>query len=156
MGIGRSACFALAAMCFALAVIAASAIAPLAGAQTPPSADGFKVTVTVKNVGSSAGTLRGMLCPDPQVFASTDCPGAFHTTAPAVAGAVELTFSGVKPGTYGLAISHDEDNDGRLSVVSEAFAFGNNARELPPRFETSALKVTSDLKTETTMFKLGQ
>lgn len=139
-----------------LAAVACLAIAPLAGAQTPPPADGVKVTVTVNNVLNASGTIRGMLCPDPGIFPNTGCTDAFYTTAPAAAGAVELNFTGVKPGTYALAISHDEDNDGRLNVFAEAFAFGNNAKDLPPRFETSALKVTGDLKTETALFKMVQ
>jgi uncharacterized protein (DUF2141 family) len=136
--------------------VACLAITTLASAQTPPPADGVKVTVTVNNVLSASGMLRGMLCPDPNIFPNTGCTDAFYTTAPAAAGAVELNFTGVKPGTYALAISHDEDNDGRLNVFAEAFAFGNNAKDLPPIFDTAALKVTGDLKTETTLFRMVQ
>src|ERR1043165_5153418 len=108
MSIGRSACFALAAICFALAVIAASALAPAAFAQQ----GGAKVTVTLNKVMSDTGTIRAALCDDPSAFGQTNC-GAYVATAPAKTGTVELTFTGVKPGTYALGIYHDEDNDGR-------------------------------------------
>lgn len=135
----------------ALAAVAALAFAPFATAQ-----QAAKVTVTVNNVANANGTIRGSLCPDPDVFARAECPNAVNASAPAAAGAVELSFAGVAPGTYGLAVFHDEDGDGQINVFSDAFAFGNNAKDLPPIFETAALKVTSDLKTETTLFRMVQ
>jgi uncharacterized protein (DUF2141 family) len=135
----------------ALSVLSALAIAPFATAQ-----QAAKVTVTVNNVANATGTIRGSLCPDPDVFARTACPNAVDASAPAAAGAVELSFTGVTPGTYGLAVFHDEDGDGQINVFSDAFAFGNNAKDLPPIFDTAALKVTGDLKTETTLFRMVQ
>jgi uncharacterized protein (DUF2141 family) len=135
----------------ALAAVSTLAIAPVATAQ-----QAAKVTVTVNNVANASGTIRGSLCPDADVFAKTTCPNAVNASAPAAAGAVVLNFADVKPGTYGLAVFHDEDGDGQINVFSDAFAFGNNAKDLPPIFETSALKVTGDLKTETTLFRMVQ
>jgi uncharacterized protein (DUF2141 family) len=135
----------------ALAAIAALAVAPFAAAQ-----QAAKVTVTVNNVANANGTIRGSLCPDPDVFAKTTCSNAVIALTPAATGAVELNFTGVTPGTYGLAVFHDEDDDGRINVFSDAMAFGNNAKDLPPIFETAALKVTGDLKTETALFKMVQ
>lgn len=131
--------------------IALLAIAPAAAAQ-----QAAKVTVTVNNVANANGSIRGSLCPDPSVFAKTTCPDAVDASAPAAAGAVVLTFAGVTPGTYGLAVFHDEDGDGKINVFSDAMAFGNNAKDLPPIFETASLKVTGDLKIETTLFRMVQ
>ena len=136
---------------FGLAALCALAAAPFATAQ-----QAAKVTVTVNNVANANGTIRGSLCPEADVFARTECATAVNASAPAVAGAVVLNFADVKPGTYGLAVFHDEDNDGQINVFSDAFAFGNNAKDLPPIFETSAIKVTGDLKTETTLFRMVQ
>src|SRR5688572_10707813 len=66
-----------------LAATCALAIAPFATAQ-----QAAKVTVTVNNVANASGTIRGSLCPDPDVFAKTTCPDAFNASAPAAAGAV--------------------------------------------------------------------
>jgi uncharacterized protein (DUF2141 family) len=137
--------------CLGLLALSTLAIAPLAAAQ-----QAAKVTVTVKNVANASGTIRGSLCPDPNVFAKTTCSNAVDASAPAAAGAVELNFAGVTPGIYGLAVFHDEDGDGQINVFSDAMAFGNNAKDLPPIFETSALKVAGDLKTETTLFRMVQ
>lgn len=138
-------------LCFTLAAVAALTATPFAAAQ-----QAAKVTVTINNVGNANGTIRGSLCPDADVFAKTECPNAVNASAPASAGAVVLNFADVKPGTYGLAVFHDEDNDGQINVFSDAFAFGNNAKDLPPIFDTAALKVTGDLKTETTLFRMVQ
>jgi uncharacterized protein (DUF2141 family) len=142
--IGRSAYFALAGL-------AASALAPIASAQEATT----KVTVTLNKVMSDAGTIRAALCDDPAAFGQTNC-AVYSATAPAKTGTMELTFTGVKPGTYALAIYHDEDSDGRLNVFSEPFAFGNGATALPPTFEGAKLNITGDLKTETALFRMVQ
>jgi uncharacterized protein (DUF2141 family) len=144
MSIGRS-------TYFALAVIAASALAPLAAAQQ----GAVTVTVTLNKVMSDSGTIRAALCDDPAAFGQTNC-GAYVATAPAKTGTMELTFTGVKPGVYALGIFHDEDNDGKLNVFSEPFAFGNGATDLPPTFEGAKLNITGDLKTETALFRMVQ
>lgn len=134
----------------ALAATCVLAIAPYASAQ-----QAAKVTVTVHKVMTDAGTIRGGLCPDPALFATSPCAGP-DASAPAKQGSVELVFTDVKPGTYGLAIFHDEDGDGQINVFADAFAFGNGATDLPPVFDNASLKVTGDLKTETTLFKMVQ
>lgn len=125
--------------------------APIASAQNA----GAKVTVTLNKVMSDTGTIRAALCADPSTFGQTNCAN-YETSAPAKAGTMQLTFSGVKPGTYALGIFHDEDNDGKLNVFSEPFAFGNGATILPPTFEGAKLEITGDLKTETALFRMTQ
>jgi uncharacterized protein (DUF2141 family) len=125
--------------------------APIATAQTA----GSKVTVTLNKVMSDTGTIRAALCADPSAFGQTNC-AAYEASAPAKTGTMELTFSGVKPGTYALGIFHDEDNDGKLNVFSEPFAFGNGATALPPTFDGAKLEISGDLKTETALFRMTQ
>ena len=136
---------------FVLAFIATSVLAPVASAQQGAA----KVTVTLNKVMSDSGTIRAALCDDPASFGQTNC-AAHETSAPAKTGTMELTFTGVKPGTYALGIFHDEDNDGKLNVFSEPFAFGNGATDLPPTFDGAKLNITGDLKTETALFKMVQ
>jgi uncharacterized protein (DUF2141 family) len=136
---------------FALAAVAVSGFAPVASAQQGAA----KVTVTLNKVMSDAGTIRAALCDDPATFGQTNC-AAFETSAPAKTGTMELIFTDVKPGTYALGIFHDEDNDGKLNVFSEPFAFGNGATALPPTFEGAKLNITGDLKTETALFRMVQ
>ncbi len=130
--------------------LALALLAPAAAAQTP----GAKVTVTVRGVATADGVIRGQLCSDPGAFAN-NC-ASIRATAPAKAGSVDLVFENVQPGTYGLLVQHDENNDGRFSLLSEAIALGNGARDLPPTFEASSFKVSGDMKTETELFKFSQ
>jgi uncharacterized protein (DUF2141 family) len=123
----------------------------LAEAQTPAK---VKVTVTVKNVASNVGTIRGQLCTDPAAFGVTTC-GAARAVVPAKAGSVDLVFNDVPPGDYAFSVFHDKNNDGKTQIFSEAFAFGNDAKTLPPVYDEAVLKVTGDLKTEVTLFKAG-
>jgi uncharacterized protein (DUF2141 family) len=135
-----------------LATVFSLPVFPEAAAQTPAKA---KVTVTVKNVTSDKGTIRGLLCPDPALFGQNGCVGV-RTTTPAKAGTVDLVFTDVPHGIYALTVSYDEDGDGRFNILSEAMAFGNNATDLPPVFDKAALKVAGDLKTEATLFRMTQ
>lgn len=134
-----------------VAALAAILSAAQVSAQTP--AAGAKVTVTVHNIASDKGDIRGLLCPEPEFFGTNDCK-AIRVLTPAKTGSVDLVFTGVPPGTYGLSLYHDEDESGRLSVFSEPMAFGNEARDLPPVFDNASFKVDGDMKTETTLFRM--
>jgi uncharacterized protein (DUF2141 family) len=89
------------------------------------------------------------------LFANSPCVGP-TAASPAKTGSVDLVFTDVKPGPYGLALFHDEDGDGRINVFNDAVASGNGASDLPPVFDNASLKVTGDLKTETALFKMVQ
>jgi uncharacterized protein (DUF2141 family) len=125
---------------------------PSAEAQAPAKAT---VTVKVHGIASGTGAIRGLLCPDPAFFGQNGCD-AVRASAPAKSGSVDLVFTDVPHGVYGLSLYHDEDGSGGFSIVSEPMAFGNGARDLPPVFDNAALKVTGDLKTETELFRMVQ
>jgi len=77
-----------------LALFIRSALTVVLFLATPVFAE--KVTVTVTNVASGDGLVRGSLCSDSSKFPSTDCP--YKADAPAKAGSVDLVFSDVAPG----------------------------------------------------------
>jgi uncharacterized protein (DUF2141 family) len=131
------------------AVVAGLIAAPLATSQTPA-----KVTVTVHNVVGNNGVVRGQLCSDPAAFPNS-C-GVIRAETPAKEGSIDLVFTGVAPGTYGLILYHDIDGDGRFTIFSEPMAAGNESRALPPEFAAASFKVTGDLKTATTLFNALQ
>lgn len=138
-------------LAFRLSVVVFLATVPnlLAEAQTPA-----RVTVTVHNVAGSNGVVRGTLCDDAATFAN-NC-ATMRVETPPKEGSIDLVFPSVPPGTYGLVLYHDQDGDGRFSIFSEPMALGNNSRDLPPIFDTASLKVTGDLKTETSLFNALQ
>ena len=140
----KSAVLALTVLC--------AANSGFAAAQVP--ALGVNVTVTVHNVVGHEGVVRAQLCADQSTFAN-NCKG-IDATAPAKDGTVDVVFTSVPKGIYALVVYHDENNDGRFTLFAEPMAFGNEARELPPVFDTASLKVDRDLKTETSLFRMGQ
>ena len=122
-----------------------------AEAQAPATA---KVTVTIRNVQSDAGTIIGQLCTDPAAFGVRQCAD-YRASAPARTGSIDLVFENVKPGNYAFAAFHDLNGDGTTQIFSEPFAFGNDSKSLPPVYDEAILKVTGDLKTATTLFGIN-
>lgn len=64
---------------------------------------------------------------------------------------VEVTFEGLEPGTYSIAILHDENGNEEMDyneygMPQEGFAFSNNAmgQEGPPSFSEASFEVNSD------------
>jgi uncharacterized protein (DUF2141 family) len=135
--------------------VACPTLAPVAAAQAVAAkpASGSKVTVTVNGVMSDAGTVRGQLCADSGLFGVTECP-PYRVTVPAKTGSVILVFENVPPGTYAFSAWHDENGDTKTQVFSEPLAFGNESRSLPPVFDEAAFKVTGDMTSSTTLFRI--
>ena len=137
-----------------LSAIVAGGVVCLGAAEAQTPAGKATVTVTVSGVASDTGELRGLLCPDPSLFGQNGCVGV-RTSVAAKKGSVDLVFKDVPYGTYALALHHDEDNSGGFSIFSEPMAFGNGARDLPPVFDNSAIKVAGDVKTATELFRMN-
>lgn len=64
---------------------------------------------------------------------------------------VEVTFEGLEPGTYAIAVLHDENGNEEMDyneygMPQEGFAFSNNAmgQDGPPRFSDASFEVSSD------------
>ncbi len=133
-----------AALIAALAVTAASA--PL---QAEPA--GTDVTVSVTNLRNSDGVLRACMTRDEGRFPR--CQNAeqgYRVVVPAGEGAV-LRFRNVAPGTYAIALLHDENDNGRADralgmMPTEGFGFSRDApvRMGPPDFEDAAVTIGSE------------
>lgn len=118
-------------------------LATLAGA-APPSA---QIDIQVEGLRNTRGMVRLCLTRDPGHF--PDCngdPSALKRSVPA-AQAGGIRIGGVAPGTYALAVIHDENANGRLDkfmgIPREGFAFSRNPRIRmgPPRFDEVRFEV---------------
>ncbi|AKM11917.1 hypothetical protein AB433_15920 [Croceicoccus naphthovorans] len=116
---------------------------PLLGATPPTGAD---VTVSVTHLRSTDGKVRA--CMAPQKSAFPDCRGGVGmelSVAADKAGA--FTFRNVAPGTYAIALIHDENDNGKidkaLMIPKEGFGFSRDApvRMGPPPFSAAAFDV---------------
>ena len=132
-----------------LALAAAAALAaPLALSAQPPQSAGVDVTVTVTNLRNEDGVVRACMTRDEDRFPRCqDSTQGYRAVVPA-GEATTLRFHNVTPGTYAIALLHDENEDGRANRVlgmmpREGFGFSNDAPVSmgPPEFEDAAIEV---------------
>ena len=122
--------------------------APLLAANAPADRNGTDVTISVAELRNSHGTV--MACMTANVERFPRCqgdPNSYRASVPA-GQAAELHFRDVKPGTYAIALLHDENSNGKadraLSMIpKEGFGFPNDTkvRMGPPSFEDAAIRI---------------
>lgn len=98
------------------------------------------VEVGLTGLRNARGTLHLCMTKSPGHFPNCgDDPAAVKRSVPA-AGAGQIGFSGIVPGSYALSVIHDENRNGRLDtfvgIPREGFGFSRNPviRFGPPRF----------------------
>tara|TARA_E500000305_G_C3984109_1_gene218410 strand:- start:430 stop:879 length:450 start_codon:yes stop_codon:yes gene_type:complete len=108
---------------------------------------GVTVDITVTNLRNAKGTVWA--CMTTQADAFPKCDGdakSYRTSAPAH-DAIELRFDDVKPGTYAIALMHDENGNGKIDktliLPREGFGFSRDAavKMGPPSFSAAAFAV---------------
>ena len=106
------------------------------------------VTVTVTGVRSGDGQVAGALFDSAGTWLEGDRKAA-GARMPAARGSVELVFEDVPPGSYGIAVYHDENGNGEfdtsgLGLPIEGLGFSNGGRVSlfgPPAFEAARVTV---------------
>ncbi|MCB2065114.1 MAG: DUF2141 domain-containing protein [Erythrobacter sp.] len=109
---------------------------------------GTSVTVTVTNLRNERGVVRACMTREQERFPRCqDNAQSYRVVVPA-GEAATLRFTGVAPGTYGIALLHDENDNGRIDralgmMPREGFGFSRDApvRMGPPDFEDAAITV---------------
>jgi uncharacterized protein (DUF2141 family) len=108
---------------------------------------GVDVDLNVSGLRNVKGQLMVCLTANPKAF--PDCSKdarAIKRLVPAE-DASNIRFSGIAPGTYAVAIVHDENNnnkmDVRIFIPREGFAFSRNPAigMGPPKFRSAAFVV---------------
>lgn len=134
---------------FTLALAAGTALAlPLSTAGVAAQQSGTSVTIEITNLRNSDGVVRACMTRDEERFPRCqDAAQGYRTVVPA-GEATTLRFDDVAPGTYAIALLHDENDNGRADRVlgmmpREGFGFSNDApvRMGPPDFEDAAIEV---------------
>ncbi len=105
------------------------------------------VDISISGLRSAKGNVLVCLTANPKFF--PDCgkdPKAIKQSV-AAADAKAVQFSGVVPGTYALAIVHDENANNKMDIAvflpKEGFAFSRNPAVVfgPPKFGAAQFKV---------------
>jgi uncharacterized protein (DUF2141 family) len=115
------------------------------GAAAPAQAG--EVVITVTDVRSTKGVIRACMTTRADIFPKcVNDPAAHRTVVPATTK--EIRFTGVKPGAYGIALLHDENNNGKADramgmMPKEGYGFSRDApvRMAPPKFRNAVIQI---------------
>jgi uncharacterized protein (DUF2141 family) len=112
----------------------------------PASARATDVSVTIHGIRNDHGQILVAICPRAE-FLQPQCH--WQAAAHAKAGDVQLTVTGVPPGTYAAQAFHDEDSNFKLErsflgLPKEGMGFSHDApmRFGPPGFDAAAFAVS--------------
>jgi uncharacterized protein (DUF2141 family) len=124
------------------------ALAALGMTSAADAASGMNVDVTLSGLRNAKGVVLVCLATNPKSF--PDCskdPGAQKKSVPAQNGS-SVRFTGVTPGSYAIAVIHDENNNGKMDMSlflpKEGWGLSRNpkTRMGKPKFANSAFLVT--------------
>ena len=135
-----------------LGAIGASLAIPAAPALS--QASGTSVTITVTEMRNTKGVVMACMTADPERFPRCRDDEHSHRATISADGEIVLHFDNVLPGTYAIALLHDENENGRsdraLSMIPrEGYGFSRDAKVRfgPPDFEDAAFEVgASDIR----------
>ncbi|WP_437593533.1 DUF2141 domain-containing protein [Sorangium sp. So ce1000] len=107
-------------------------LAVLAAAGRPAiAAEPSTITVTVGTLRNADGYLGCALYSDKDTFLDTTARTAVRKRIEITGKSVTCTFSNVAPGTYAIAVLHDENKNGKtdtnlLGIPTEGYGVSNN------------------------------
>lgn len=110
----------------------------------------------ITNLRNSDGVVRACMTRDEERFPRCqDAEQGYRIVVPANEATV-LRFTDVAPGTYAIALLHDENDNGRADralgmMPTEGFGFSRDARVRmgPPDFDDAAFTVSTDSNRQT-------
>lgn len=132
------------------ALLAAPLLVSAAPTPPPPAPSGTSVTIAITSLRNHQGTVRACMTRDHARFPRCQDAATGYRTAVSADAAQVITFRDVTPGTYAIAVLHDENGNGRADralgmMPREGFGFSRDApvRMGPPSFEQAAIEVGS-------------
>lgn len=130
---------------------AAIASLGLAGAAIAGPAAAGDVVITITDLRSAEGVVRACMTTQEKIFPKCRKDPASHRTVVKAGDSVTIRFTDVKPGTYAVALLHDENNDGKANralgmMPKEGYGFSRDAkvRMGPPKFEDAVFEHTGE------------
>ncbi|MEO0688824.1 MAG: DUF2141 domain-containing protein [Pseudomonadota bacterium] len=126
------------------------ALAGAALAGTAPALAG-NVVITITDLRSTEGVVRACMTTQEKIFPKCrKDPDSYRTVVPAGED-VTITFTDVTPGTYAVALLHDENDDGKANralgmMPKEGYGFSRDAkvRMGPPKFDDAVFEHTGE------------
>ncbi len=128
---------------FAALSLSLAAFGALTGATT-----GTSVTVTVTELRNTKGVVRACLTGNAKDWPNCKVAATSQKVVTEAGTSVTLKFENVAPGTYAIAIAHDENNNGKMDramllMPKEGYGFSRDAKVVmgPPSFKAAAFAV---------------
>ena len=125
--------------------------APTARAAEPTAT----LSVAFQGIKTPSGAVMVALADGKDAY-EDKAPAARQALAAVTGASVEVTFTGLKPGTYAIRAFHDLNGDGKLNtnpfgIPTEPYAFSNNARGAtgPPPWDAAAFEVKAGANRQT-------
>lgn len=119
--------------------------AALCAVAAPAAANEVRVTIT--DLRSAKGVLRACMTTRADIFPKCIKDPASHRAVVPAGKQVTITFTGVKPGKYAIALLHDENDNGKADRVlgmmpKEGYGFSRDAKVqmAPPKFEDAVFE----------------
>jgi uncharacterized protein (DUF2141 family) len=126
--------------------LAAAAFGALIGATT-----GTTVTVTVTNLRNTKGVVRACITSNAKDWPKCEVAATSQKVVKETTANLTFKFENVAPGTYAIAIAHDENNNGKMDralllMPKEGYGFSRDAKVVmaPPKFSAAAFTVGSE------------
>ena len=137
-----------------LAALMAMTLGASASAAEAPSATApavaASINVSISNLRSTRGDVLVCLSANPKYFPDCRKDDKARKIKVAAADARSVSIKNVKPGTYAIALIHDENANGkmdlRLFLPREGFGFSRNPKigMGPPKFKSAQFLMGSD------------
>ena len=116
------------------------------------------LTVNVKGFGSDKGSAMAALYDDAGEYPMKEAKSKDKQMVKIVQGVAVFTFKGVAPGTYAVAVYHDENGNGKMDtnfigIPKERTGASNDAKGKmgPPKFQDAKFVLSGDLGISITM-----
>ena len=109
------------------------------------------MTIKVTELRNTKGVVRACMTTNPDKFPRCRGVAGAHSETVAAARSLTFTFRDVKPGTYAVALLHDENNNGKADralgmMPTEGFGFSRDAKVKmgPPKFRAASFMVKDE------------
>ena len=126
------------------------ALAAASAAIATPAAAG-EVVITITDLRYTEGVVRACMTTQEKIFPKCRKDPASHRTVVDAGDSVTIRFTDVEPGTYAVALLHDENNDGKANralgmMPKEGYGFSRDAkvRMGPPKFKDAVFEHTGE------------
>ncbi len=130
-----------------MGVSASAADTPAAGTTKSAAAS---INLSISNIRSTKGDVLVCLSTNPKYFPDCRKDDKARKIKVAAVSANSVTIDSVKPGTYAIALIHDENANGkmdlRLFLPREGFGFSRNPKigMGPPKFKSAQFTMGAD------------